>query len=475
MTSVRNVLLGAAALVIGGCNLAPKYEQPQAPVPAAWPDGQSYPTTQPADAPAAADLPWQEFFVDDRLRTLVEMALHNNRDLRLAALNVERVRAFYDIQRSELLPLIDAAATGSQQRLPADLSPTGSRTTVEQYGVNAGLAWEIDFFGRLRSLETSALEAWFATREARNSAQILLISSVADAWFALAADRANLRLSQTTLESQQAALDLVQRRHDRGITPALDVHQAQAQVQTARAAVARFTQRVAQDENALRLLVGESIPPELLPEDLSSAAPLGEISAGVSSEVLLDRPDVLAAEYRLRAAYANIGAARAAFFPRISLTAAAGTASSELSDLFGSGSGTWSFAPSITMPIFDARTWAAKRVSEVDQEIALTQYEQAIQIAFREVADALAVRGTVDEQIAAQEALVEAVSETFRLANLRYERGVDSYLVVLDAQRSLYAAEQDLVILRGLRMASQVRLYAALGGGWLAESPDNLP
>lgn len=473
MNVVRLSLLGMV-IALGGCNLAPRYEQPAAPIPDAWPTGAAYDSAQHADAQAtpAGELPWQAFITDERLRTLIDMALKNNRDLRRAALNVERTRALYDIQRSELLPFVDLAATGSRQRTPADLSPTGQRTTVEQYSITGGLAWEIDFFGRLRNLEAGALEAFFATREARNSAQLLLIATVADAWFALAADRTNLQLAQTTLESQQSALELVQQRHERGMTPALDVYRAQAQVQTARAAVALYTQRVAQDENALRLLVGASIPEELLPEDLASAAPLQDISAGVSSEVLLYRPDVVAAEHRLRSAYANVGAARAAFFPRISLTAAAGTASSELSGLFESGSGTWAFVPQITMPIFSPRTWAAKRVSEVDQQIALAEYEQTIQTAFREVADALAVRGTVDEQIAAQQALVEAVAETYRLSNLRYERGIDSYLSVLDAQRSLYEAQQNLVILQNLRIANQVRLYAALGGGWAPLKPD---
>ena len=466
MKRMRLPMLGLLAAALGGCTLAPRYEQPDAPVPDSWPGGEAYSTTQPVDAPEPAALPWDQVIVDSRLRSLIELALDNNRDLRTAALNVERVRALYDIQRSALLPLVDATGSGSRQRMPADLSPSGERTTAKQYSVTADLAWEIDFFGRLRSLESSALEAWFATQEARNSAQILLISSVAEAWFALAADRSNLQLSRTTFESQQAALELVQRRHEQGLTPALDVHRAQAQVQAARAAVAQFTQRVAQDENALRLLVGGAVPGELLPADLGDLAPLRDVSPGVPSEVLLSRPDVVAAEHNLRAAYANLGAARAAFFPRIALTASAGTASSELSGLFESGSGTWAFAPRITMPIFDPRTWAAKRVSEVDQQIALAQYERTIQSAFREVADALAVRGTIDEQIAAQEALVQAVADTYRRSNLRYEQGVDSSLSVLDAQRSLYAAEQELVVLRGLRFANQMRLYAALGGGW---------
>jgi len=399
------------------------------------------------------------------------MALSSNRDLRLAALNVERARALYGIQRAELLPTADATVNGSKQRLPADLSPTGTRQTIEQYSVNLGVfSWELDFFGRIRNLSARALEQYLATEQARRSAQILLVSSVANAYLVLAADREGLALAQTTLTTQQDAYNLIERSYDLGLAPELDRYRAQTQVDAARGDVARFIQLVAQDENALNLLLGAPAPDEWLPAGLSDVASPKEISPGVSSEVLLHRPDVLQAESQLRAAHADIGAARATLFPRISLTAAVGTASSELSGLFESGSGTWSYAPQAAMPIFDTRAWLALKVTNVQREIALTQYEGAIQNAFREVADTLAVRGTVDQQVSAQESLVHAVAETYRLSTTRYDEGIDSYLSVLDAQRALYAAQQGLVSLRLAKLANQVRLYAVLGGGGDASS-----
>jgi multidrug efflux system outer membrane protein len=381
-------------------------------------------------------------------------------------LNVERARALYRIQRAELLPTVNAVGSGGKERVPADLSSSGRSYTAEQYGVHLGIyAWEIDFFGRIRSLKERALEEYFATEEARISAQILLVSEVASAYLTLAADREALRLSQSTFETQQGAYDLIRRRYEKGVATALDLSQAQTQVDGARVDIARYTNRAAQDENALNLLIGSPVPSRLLPEALSNVTPLKEISSGMSSEVLLQRPDILSAEHLLKASYANIGAARAAFFPRISLTTAIGTASAELSGLFKGGSDTWNYSAQIVLPIFDARTWSALTVTKVDREIALAQYEKAIQAAFREVADALAVEGTVEDQVAAQQSLVNAFAETYRLSNLRYEKGVDSYLGVLDAQRSLRVAEQLLIAFRLARIANQVRLYAVLGGG----------
>lgn len=460
-------ILATFAAVPAGCTLAPKYGRPAAPVPAAWPEGPAYPQTQPAaDVLPASQMAWKQFFVDEKLQQVIAIALANNRDLRAAALNVQRARAIYGIQRAELLPVVSASGGGSRQGVPAGLSTTGQRMVAEQYDVNLGiLAWEVDFFGRIRSLADRALREYLATEEARRSTQILLISEVANAYLALAADRESLRLAQTTLETQQGMYDLIRRRHERGIAAELDVHRAQVQVDTARVAAARFTQLVAQAQNALQLLAGAEVPDDLLPADLSAVTPPSEIAAGLPSDVLLNRPDVLQAENLLRAAYADIGAARAAFFPRVSLTSTVGTASGELSGLFDAGTRTWSYAPQIVMPIFDARTWFALRASNVQREAAVAQYERAIQSAFREVADALAVRGTVDDQVAAQESLVHASAETYRLSNARYDRGIDSYLSVLDAQRSLYAAQQDLVSLRLIRLANQVRLYAVLGGG----------
>jgi multidrug efflux system outer membrane protein len=405
-------------------------------------------------------------FTDERLQKVIELALENNRDLRLAALNVERARAIYGIQRAEQLPSVYAVGIGSHQHVPSDLSLTGKEITSEQYSVSLGLSsWEIDFFGRIRSLKDRALEEYLATDQARRSSQTVLVSAVAIAYLTLAADRENLKLAASTLATQEAAYRLILKRHEVGLVSALDLRRAQSQVETAKRDIAAFTQLVAQDENALTLLVGSLLPQSLLPLELYSVSPPQEVSPGLSSEVLLSRPDVLAAEHRLKAANANIGAARAAFFPRISLTTAIGTASADLSGLFQSGSGTWSFIPQITLPVFDARTWSAYEVTKLDREISLAQYEKTIQTAFREVADALALRGTVSQQIASQQTLVYAVSETYHLSEARYDKGLDSYLGVLDAQRSLYAAQQGLIFLRLAGLINRVTLYKVLDWG----------
>ncbi|MBW2595887.1 MAG: efflux transporter outer membrane subunit, partial [Deltaproteobacteria bacterium] len=328
-------ILVGIALFMGGCSLAPKYTRPEAPVPADWPTGVAYNETQSdAFTPTATKLSRQEFFADKRLHKIIETALNDNRDLRLAALSVERVRALYGIQRAELFPSVNAVGSGTKQRVPANLSTTGKSMTVEQYGVNLGIAsWEIDFFGRIRSLKDRALQEYLATEQARRSAQILLVSEIARVYLTLAADRENLKLAQSTLETRQAAYALIQRSYEVGLATELDLCRAQTQVDAARGNVARFTQLAAQAQNALNLLTGSPVPEDLLPTDLSSVTPPREISPGLSSEALLSRPDIVAAEHRLKGAYAFIGAARAAFFPRISLTTSVGTASDELSGL----------------------------------------------------------------------------------------------------------------------------------------------
>lgn len=460
-------LLGVIVAFLGGCTLAPKYTRPASPIPAVWPTGTAYKETKNATgAPMATGLNWQEFFTDEKLRRVIEMALTNNRDLRLAALNAERARALYGIQRAGVLPTVNVVGSGSKQRVPADLSTSGSAMTVEQYSVNLGISsWEIDFFGRIRSLKDRALEEYIATDQARRSVQILLVSAVANAYLVLAADRETLKLVTSTLEMQEASYKLIRKRYDAGLASELDLNRAQSQVDKARGDIARYTQLAALDENALNLLVGSSMPLTLQPMELGSVRPTKDISPGLSSEMLLQRPDVLAAEHGLKAANANIGAARAAFFPRISLTTAIGTASADLSGLFKAGQGAWSFAPQIMIPIFDARTWSAYDVTKVEREMYVSQYEKAIQTAFREVADALAVQGTVNQQIEAQQSLVKAVTETYHLSNLRYNKGIDSYLEVLDAQRSLYGAQQGLVALHLFRFTNLVTLYKVLGGG----------
>jgi len=466
--NMRRVGLGTlvALFFLGGCSLAPQYTKPQTPIPEKWPQGAAYrdSRTMPGTE-SVQELKWQEFFTDKKLQKIIKSAVSNNRDLRLAALNVERARAMYGIQRAELFPAVNATGAGSKQRRSVDLITPGDPRTIEQYSVNMGIAaWEIDFFGRIRSLKDQALEAYLATEQARSSAQIALIAEVARAYMTLASDRENFNLAKATLETQHASYDLIQKSYKIGLATEIDLRYAQTQVESARRDVPRFIQLAAQDQNALNLLAGSQVSEELLPADLSSVGSLKEFSPGLSSEVLLNRPDIAAAEHRLKGAYAYIGAARASLFPRISLTSSVGTASDDLSALFKSGSDTWSFAPQITMPIFDARTWAALRVSKTDRKIILTQYEKAIQTAFREVADALAVQGTIDQQLSAQKSLVDSVAETYRLSNKRYTMGIDSYLGVLDAHRSLYAQQQVLISLRLSKLANQVRLYAVLGG-----------
>ncbi|MCE5272874.1 efflux transporter outer membrane subunit [bacterium] len=465
----KKVLLLAIGLAFGavGCTLAPKYSRPAAPVPAEWPSGDAYGAVgAAAGAPSAQDLRWREFFTDQSLQQVISLALDNNRDLRLAALNVELARSLYGIQRNELFPSLNASAGAGKQNASADLTQPGQPRTTERYDVNLGItSWELDFFGRIRSLKNRALQEYMASEQARRSSQTLLVSSVANTYLALAADRENLALAQSTLEAQSKAYELVQKRYEVGLANRLTLRQAQTPVESARRDIAHYTQLVAQDLNALNLLAGAEVPEGLLPAGLSRISPPQDISAGLGSEVLLSRPDVMQAEDMLKAAYADVGAARAALFPRISLTTALGTASNELSNLFKSGNDTWNYSGAATLPVFDPRIWSALKASNVQRKIVLTQYEKTIQSAFRDVADALALRGTVDSQVTAQQALVEALQETYRLASVRYEKGIDSYLSVLDAQRSLFAAQQGLVSLQLAKVGSNVRLYAVLGGG----------
>ena len=467
----RKLLLAGLLICLGGCTMIPKYTRPEAPVPDAWPSGPAYKETAAAEkAPAALGLQWRQFFTDERLQKIIDTALQNNRDFRVAALNVERARALYRIQHAELYPVAETGITASKQH--ALISGSTGLVTIQQYSTTLGISsWEVDFFGRIRSLSQKALEEYFATEQARRSAQILLVSEVADAYLTLAADRENLKLAQSTLESQQAAYHLIQRRFEVGIAPELDLRQVQTRVDAARVDVAKYTELAAEDENALNLLAGSPVPADLLPQELSVVKPLPDVSAGTSSEVLLRRPDILQAESLLKGANANIGAARAAFFPRISLTSAVGTASGDLSGLFKSGSFVWNYAPQLVLPIFDARTWSALKVTKVEREIAVAQYEKAIQSAFREVADALAKRGTLGDQMKAQQSLVDATAKTYQLSTARYQKGIDIYLNVLDAQRSLYSAQQGLIAIRLTKLSNQVRLYGVLGGGSEAGTP----
>lgn len=462
----KNIFITLTILSLTACTMAPIYTRPEAPVPGEWPRGEAYKDVGNAhEDPKATVSNWQDYFTDGRLQKVIAMALQNNRDLRIAVLNVERARAVYGIQRAELFPTLNVTGAMSRERVPADIASSGKTHISDYYGGDFGvLSWEIDFFGRIRSLKDKALEQYLSTEYAQRGAQISLISSVAISYLALAADRDNLKLAKSTLTAQQETYNLVKRRYDVGLTAELDLRRVQTQVDAARGNVALYTRLVAQDENTLDLLVGVSVPDELKPSDLGGVTPPKEILPGISSDVLLKRPDILAAEHQLKAVNANIGAARAAFFPRISLTSTVGTGSYELSRLFRADSATWSFAPQLVMPLFDARLWSALKGTKVERDIAIAQYEKTIQTAFKEVADALAQKGTIENQMAAQESLVKASTDAYNLTSARYVNGIDSYLSVLDAQRALYAAEQGLIAVRLGKLTNLVTLYKVLGG-----------
>ncbi|MDF3933654.1 efflux transporter outer membrane subunit [Pseudomonas citronellolis] len=446
------------ALALGGCvNLAPDYQRPAAPVAAQWSGAAPASATQ-------ADIDWREFFVDARLRETVAQALANNRDLRVAALNVEYQRAQYRIQRANLFPTVTGDASGTRER-----AVSGDSTAVSsQYSVGLGVSYELDLFGRLRNLKDAALEDYLALEQTRRSTQISLVAEVASAWMTLAADQQLLTLAQDTYASQQKTYTLVQQSHGLGGESGLSLAQSRSTVESARAEVAAYSSQVEQDRNALELLVGQRLEERLLPGDAKlDAAALVTVPAGLPSSLLQRRPDVLAAEHTLKAANADIGAARAAFFPSVSLTAAGGTASSELSGLFKSGSQAWSFAPSISLPIFNAGSNKAQLdAAQISRDIDVASYEKTLQTAFSEVADALSVRAHINERLDAQRALTEATEKSYDLSLALYKQGSQSFLEVLDAQRSLYSAQQTLISLELSEQANRVTLYKTLGGGW---------
>jgi len=445
----------AAALLAAGCSMMPKYERPAAPVPGAFP----YPSAQ--GGTPAAQLSWEQFFADARLRSLIATALRNNRDLRVAVLNIAQARAQYDIRNADRFPTVGATVSGS--RTP---NTSGGNTTAYSAAVGFS-AWEIDFFGRIASLSEAALAQYLGTEEGRKAAQITLVASVANAWLNLAADEELLALTRQTLATREESLRLTRLRFENGASSEIDFRLAQSLAETARATLAQLQRLRATDLNLLGLLIGEPVGPDYQVGLTTADVRLPDVPAGLPSEVLVRRPDVRQAEQQLVAANANIGAARAAFFPRISLTAGLGTASSDLSGLFHGGSWGFSVAPTLLQPIFDAgRNRAGLASAEVSRDIAVAQYERAIQQAFRDVADALAGRATYTDQVEAQARVVEAESARYRLARLRYENGIASYLDLLDAQRSLFTAEQALVQARLARLQNQVQLYRSLGGGW---------
>lgn len=451
----------AATLALAGCaSMAPPYAPPPLPVAA------QYPETDPAGA-HAADIGWQAYFADARLQALIAQALASNRDIRIAALRVEEARAAYGIQRAEQFPTIALGASGSRARVPGDLSVTGRPMTSAQYqtGLNVS-AWELDFWGRVRSLKDSALQTLLASDEARRAVGVALVAQVANGYLGLRELDERVALARATVDSRAESLRIFTRRFEVGSISKLDLTQVETLLSQALSLSAQLEQARAVQAHALAQLVGG--PVDLTPDTrrFDDASVLQPLHAGLPSALLTQRPDLMAAEHQLRAAQANIGAARAAFFPTISLTAAYGTASAELSGLFDSGSGAWNFAPRLVLPIFDAgRIRANMDLAEVRRDVAVANYEKSVQGAFREVADALSNRRWLALQVDIGKTTLAAQSERARLAKLRYDNGAAPYLEVLDAQRDLLTVEQQLVQTRRALLSSQVSLYAALGGG----------
>ncbi|NIE77855.1 efflux transporter outer membrane subunit [Pantoea sp. Ap-967] len=459
----RHALTLCAALLCG-CTLAPDYQRPEAPVAERFPQGPAYQGDALAASPGQS---WQQVFHDPVLRQLIDSALANNRDLRTAALNVEGYRAKYRIQRAELLPTLSTDAQGSRQYLPRGMTGTGQGAISSTYAATLGVsAYELDLFGRVRSLSDQALLTYLASEQAQRSTRLSLVASVASAYLTWRADQELLVLAQQTLDSDTRSLRLTRGQRRAGTVSALDQIQAQTSVDSTRAAVARYKREVAQDLNQLTLLVGAPVASDLAALPLADEQIAG-LPAGLPSDLLQRRPDIVQAELQLRAANANIGAARAAFFPSISLTANAGSTSPALSGLFDAGSGTWLFQPQISLPIFTAGNLRASLdYARLQKDIEVAQYEKAIQGAFQEVADGLAARGTYQRQLQAQHDLVASNQRYYRLAEHRYRIGVDSSLTFLDAQRSLFTAQQGLISDRLAQLLAEVNLYAALGGGW---------
>jgi multidrug efflux system outer membrane protein len=469
MNTMKRLTPLTLALVLAGCvNLAPKYERPAAPVAGAFPTVQGTVGSGNAVAPEApAAITWQRFFTDPRLQQLISLALANNRDLRVAVLNIEAARAQYQIQRSNQFPAVNAGISGQRQTTGKD-QPINS---LYQAGLSVS-AFELDFFSRVRNLSNAALAQFLATEEARKTAQISLIAQVANTYLTFLADEELLALVQQTLKTREESLRLTRLRYDNGVSSKLDLEQAVSLVETARTTLAQAQRQRAQDLNLLTLLIGQPLPDTLPAGATLATTNLPDLPAGMPSDLLAVRPDIRAAEQQLIAANANIGAARANYFPRITLTGTAGSASKELSGLFKSGTFGWTFAPQAILPLFDfGRTRAGVETARAQRDIAVAQYEKSIQTAFREVADALAGQATYSEQLRAQQAVAAAETERFNLSDLRYRNGTASYLDLLDAQRSLFTAQQLAIQANLQRLQNQVTLYRVLGGGWSEPGP----
>lgn len=471
----RRIALLAGALALAGCTMEPDYARPESPVPPSWPAGDAYLAQSEATLPS---LSWRDIFRDPDLQAIIEQALANNRDLRIAAANVAVARAQFRVQRADLFPHLDAGASASatdrgNRSGSGDTGNTGGTGAQESYSADVGVsAFELDLFGRVRSLSHAALQDYFATEAAQRAARLALVGEVATAYLTYAADRSLLKIAEDTAASAQRSVQLTEARLRGGIASRIDLRQAQTILDTARSDVASLTTNVARDRNLLQLLVGAPVDDALLPSGIEAVdGQLGELPAGLSSEILLRRPDVIEAEYRLRAANARIGAARAAFFPRISLTGLVGFASDALSSLFAGGAFTWSAGADATLPIFDAGANRGNlHLTEAQRDAALAQYERTIQTGFREVSDALARRGTIAAQVSAQDDLVEAAADNARLTDARYRGGIASFLESLDAQRTLYGAQRSRVATRLARATNLADLYTTLGGDALTDA-----
>ena len=455
-----------AALMLSGCvSLAPDYEQPQAPVAQAWPQDEA---TKNAVILTEGLQLWGDFFTDPKLVALIEKGLENNRSLRSAVMAVEQARAQYGVSRSQLFPSVAAVAEETASRTPRSVNASGRDVTNHVYSASLGMsAYELDLFGRVRNLNEQALQAYFQTGAAQRTAQMTVVTEIAQTWLALGAAKEQLRLATSTYESQQESLELTKKSYELGASSQLDVQQALTTVASAKTAQVQAMRAVSQYRNALNLLVGGNVDAALEPEGLvENVTKTVSASSNIPSEVLLARPDIASAEAQLRSANANIGVARAAFFPSISLTGAFGTTSTELSDLFDGGTRMWSFVPNITLPIFTGgANLQTLRAAEAAQKKAVSDYELAIQTAFKEVADALATEGTVTDELAATQELADATAQSFKLSEERYRNGMDSYLTVLDSQRANFSAQQSLISAKLARATSTVTLYKVLGGG----------
>ncbi|TFW29273.1 efflux transporter outer membrane subunit [Duganella callida] len=465
-TVLHTVPLVLAGLLLSACSLAPTYVRPASPVAADWPA----PAGIAANGQAAHDIRWQDFFQDEKLKQVIAIALEHNRDLRVATLNIERARALYQVQSADRLPTLNAGLSGARQRLPDSVAPGGRGGVNSSYTAGVGVtAFELDLFGSVRNLSQAALERYAATEEAQRAAQISLVAEVASVYEAVLADERLLALSQQTLASRTESHQRQIAMRQQGASSEYDLRQSESLLQAARAAQAQASRQRALDENALTVLAGRPLPPELLPAQGASwdSKAMAELPAGLPSELLTSRPDIRRQEALLRAANANIGVARAAFFPRITLTGAFGSSSDELSGLFDAGSRSWSFLPQISLPIFDGgRNRANLNVARADKDIAIAQYDKAIQVAFREVADALAGRATLGEELDAVKAQESAEQVRYDLARQRYDAGQSSYLEYLDAQRSLFSAQQQTIRTNLAELQNRIVLYKALGGGW---------